>query len=263
MWVAAYEDNVLFLGSALAFDALLAALPFAFVLLAALGFAVHEQATPDVAAILGNILPSAASDASMQRLRTLVASIVASRVQLSAWGIPLFLWFATRLFAGARAALNEVFDTEETRSLLVRKGTDLLMVIVAVVLITANAVLTVLLGTAPWAGRFVAGVMTFGLGVILFWTVYVVLPSRPIRWDTALVAAAVASLAFETAKKLFGLYLTNFATVDRIVSNANAIALLLGLLWLYVSACIFLIGGEVADTYDLMRRQREQRTMLA
>jgi membrane protein len=82
------------------------------------------------------------------------------------------------------------------------------------------------------------------------------------RWDTALVAAAVAALGFEIAKKLYSLYLANFATIDRLISNTNAIALLLLVVWIYAIAVIFLFGGEVAETYDLMRRQRDQRAIL-
>jgi uncharacterized BrkB/YihY/UPF0761 family membrane protein len=38
---------------------------------------------------------------------------------------------------------------------------------------------------------------------------------------------------------------------------------LLFVLWMYVTSFIFLAGGEVAETYDLARRQREQRALLA
>ena len=40
------------------------------------------------------------------------------------------------------------------------------------------------------------------------------------------------------------------------------IALVLFLLWLYATACAFLIGGEVAETYDLAKKQRKQRAIL-
>ena len=102
----------------------------------------------------------------------------------------------------------------------------------------------------------------FSFGVVLFFVVYMLAPSRRVRWDTAFIAAVVASLAFEVAKKLYGLYLAQFATMDRLVSNANAIALGLLVFWIYYTACVFLVGGEVAETYDLARRQREQRAIL-
>jgi membrane protein len=215
--------------------------------------------------LLSQILPGTGEGPAppLQRAERLFTGVVESRAQLSIYGVPLFLWFATRFFSGARAALNEVFDTEESRSYLAGKAVDLLLVLVALLLILANTVLTVLVAGLPFLGRFAASLSTFAVGVLLFYVVYTVAPSRRVRWDTALVAAAVAALGFEIAKVLFGVYVTTFATVDRLISNANAIALLLFVVWIYVTSCLFLLGGEVADTYDLMRRQREQQAVLA
>ena len=261
----AYEDNILFLASALTFEALLAVLPFAILLLAALGFALHagEETVADLVRIMDALLPGGGTSESVRQLEDIIEGVISSRTQLSLYGLPIFLWFATRLFAGARSALNEVFDTEESRSFLVGKAIDLVMVLVSLALIVANAVLTVTFVNAPFVGRFVSELSTFAVGMFLFFLVYIVLPSRPIRWDTAIVAAAVAALSFEIAKMLFTLYLANFATFDRLLSNTNAIALLLGVLWVYCTAVAFLVGGEVAETYDLMRRQRVQRAILA
>lgn len=266
VFIGAYEDNIFFLGSALAFDALLAVLPFILLSLAALGYFVHsgEDAMADVLKLLDRFLPIAqeGGDSPLRRAEGLITGVVESRAQLSIFGLPLFFWFATRFFGGARAALNEVFDTPESRPYLVGKAIDLFQVIVTLVLVVANAFLTVLVADYPFVGRFAVGMSTFSIGVVLFFIVYSVAPARKMRWDTAVVAAAVASLGFEVVKKLYSLYLTEFATIDRLISNANAIALLLFVVWIYLTACVFLLGGEVAETYDLMRRQREQRAIL-
>jgi YihY family inner membrane protein len=265
--VSAYDDNILFLGSALTFDALLAALPFALLLLATLGYFVHsgEAAMSDVVALLDRLLPDAGprGDARLGRAEELITGVVATRSQLSAYGIPLFLWFATRFFRGARAALNEIFDTHESRPFWLGKTVDLGLVIASLVLIVTNAYLTLRFADDPWIGRFVIGLSTYGLGVALFFIVYTFAPTRRVRADTALVAASVAALGLEIAKKAYSLYLAEFATIDRLVSNANTIAVLLVVVWLYAIVCVFLVGGEVAETYDLMRRQREQRAILA
>lgn len=265
VFVGAYEDNIFFLASALTFDALLAALPFALLLLATFGYFLHDgvETVADLVRFMDAMLPSGGTVESIRRLEALVESVIESRGQFSIWGVPLFLWFATRLFSGARTALNEVFDTPENRGFFMGKLVDLLMVLVSLVLVVGNAALTILLARSPWVGRFLVELSTFTLGLLMFYLVYVILPSRSIRWDTAVVAAAVASLSFEIAKTFFALYLANFATLDRLISNANAIAALLGVLWLYYTACVFLLGAEVAETYDLMRRQRAQRAILA
>lgn len=264
VYVSAYEDNVLFLASALTFDALIAVLPFTLLVLAVLGYLAHTagDAFLSLQSMLDAVLPQGRRTELRDAAERFLDAVAARRGSLSALGVPLFLWFSTRFFGGARAALNEVFDTEETRSWFVGKGVDFLLVLATLVLLLLNAVATVVVTASPWFGGVLARFTAFGAGVVLFYIVYTVAPSRRVPWDTALVAAAVASLAFEVAKVLYGVYITRFATFDRLISDANAIALALLVVWLYYTACVLLIGGEVAETYELMRRQREQRAIL-
>jgi uncharacterized BrkB/YihY/UPF0761 family membrane protein len=58
------------------------------------------------------------------------------------------------------------------------------------------------------------------------------------------------------------LYVSSFVTFDRFASDANLIGILLFVLWIYYTAYMFLLGGEVAETYDLMRMRRLQRVRL-
>lgn len=266
MGVAAYEDNIPFLASAMAFEALLAAIPFVVLMMAVLGYFVHagDDAVKDVLNLTGLLVPSAGEMASdpyreAERLLKLIAD---SRGQLSIYGIPLFLWFSTRFFGATRAALNDVFDTPESRSWIVGKQIDFVLVIASLVLIVLNAMLTLSVVDKPWLGRFFTSVSTFGLSMIVFFIVYMTAPTRRMRWDTAMVASAVASLGFEISKRLYTIYLTKFATLDRLVSNTNLIAILLLVAWMYYTSFVFLVGAEVGETYDMRRRQQEQRAIL-
>src|SRR5437899_2988448 len=82
--------------------------------------------------LLARLLPSTAGgvpDRAFTQVESALASVVRQRVRLTAVGLPLFLWFSTRLFGGLRAALNEVFDTDERRSWPIAKVLDLAMVL--------------------------------------------------------------------------------------------------------------------------------------
>jgi membrane protein len=264
--LGSYEDNITFLASGLTFDALLWILPLLLVALAVFGYVVGGASDPveAVRAVIGAFLPeSGGASSPFQAVEEGLGGLVQSRARLSVYGAPFFVWFSWRLFGSIRAALNDVFDTDETRTWLTGKAVDLGLAVVAAVLITANTVITVLVLRANWAGRFFAGLLAYVVISILFYIIYTVAPSRPMRWDTALVAALFASFGFEITKRLYGIYLVEFVTLDRLISNTNAIALLLFVLWVYASAVVFLAGGEVAETYELARRQREQRALLA
>ena len=258
---AAYEDNIPFLASAVSFDILLTAIPFVGLVLAVVAYLVEYQLAIhqlNVHELLQRFLPDS-SEASGDRfgfIERALGDLVARRGGLTLLAAPLFLWFSTRMFGGLRAALNEVFDTEENRPWPVAKLTDLAMVFVAGGLFLANAFAS--------TGRGVlAQLETLVFSTLLFFLIFKFLPSRRIYWRTGLVASLFCAVGFEIAKRLFALYVTHFVTFNRAATNANLVAVLLLLLWIYYTAFIFLLGGEVAETYDLMRMRRLQRVRLA
>lgn len=263
----AYEDNIPFLASALTFDALLWILPFTLIALSVFGYVVHTGADTltDVQRLFDRLVPVQAGGAAdpFAAAERALARIVESRAELSLYGIPLFIWFSFRLFGSMRAALNDVFDTEESRGFFLGKALDIGLAVITALFLTVSAGVEVVVAQAPWFGRFLASLSAFVLAAGLFFILYTVAPSRRVRWDTALVAAGCSALAFEVAKRLYALYLANFTTLDRAISNANALAAVLFVLWIYYTAYVFLVGGEVAETYDLARRQREQRALLS
>lgn len=253
---AAYEDNIPFLASALAFDILLTAIPFVGVVLAIVGYLAQNQIATNqvnVHDLLQRFLPDDAR--AFATVETALAALVAARGRLTLIGVPLFLWFSTRLFGGLRAALNEVFDTDERRPWPLAKLLDLAMVLVTGALLVANAYLTTV-------GGLIAYFAALTLGTVLFFLIFKFLPSRRIYWRTGLVASLFCAVGFEIAKRLYALYVQRFATFDRLASDANVLGFLLFLLWLYITAYLFLLGGEVAETYDLMRMRRLQRVQL-
>jgi membrane protein len=274
----AFEDNLPFLASALSFDVILTSIPFLVLLLAVIGTLVQHQITAqqmDLAELLRRFLPASSgggSDAAIRNVERALTQVVASRGQLTLVGVPLFLYFSTRLFGGLRAALNEVFDTEERRPFLVGKLIDLSLVLLTGTLLLLSALLPALeartLGQmgggflVDWLYRLSLEIVAFGFSTLLFLMVFKVLPSRRIAWRTAVVAAVFCALAFELAKRLYALYVAHFVTLDRIASNANAGAFFLLILWIYYTNCVFLIGGEIAEAYDLARMRRAQRVKL-
>ncbi len=275
---AAFEDNIPFLASALSFDLLLTIIPFVALLLAAVGYLVQHQVTTqqmDLHELLARLLPTTAGgvpETAFAQVEGALAGVVRQRGRLTAVGLPLFLWFSTRLFGGLRAALNEVFDTDERRPWPVAKLLDLVMVLCTGTLLVLGALVATwearnadAVGHSfplGWMWRLSLEMIAFALGVALFFAVFKFLPSRRIYWRTALVAAVFCALGFEVAKRLYALYVIRFATLDRVASDANIVALFLFLLWVYYTAYLFLLGGEVAETYDLVRMRRSQRVQL-
>lgn len=200
---------------------------------------------------------------------------------LSLVAVPAFVWFSTRLFAGMRTALNSIYDVSvrpPAGHFVVRflkaKARDLGMVIMTLILFLANTVVTTgvallqaygraggtsedapLSGLERWLGEGVG----FAFLLVLFFLLYRYASVRKVRWQAALVAATFMSVAFEIARRLFALYIKGPASYGTASVDASVGAVILFVVWLYYSALVFLLGGVVAETWELRALQRVQR----
>jgi membrane protein len=219
-------------------------------------------------------------------IEQLLVKISRNRGQISLFAIPAFVWFSTRLFAGIRTSLNEIYDVSARPgphrhfllNLLFAKLRDAGMVIATVVLFLANTVLTTglsLLQTrgaervpelaffVSSLGRLLGELLAFSFSVSLFYLTYAYASPRRLPWRTGLLAATFTAALFEVAKRLYGLYLANFASFEGPSGDANVGAAVLLVLWIHYTSVVFLLGGVVAETWELRKMQQRQRASLA
>jgi membrane protein len=219
-------------------------------------------------------------------IERLLTGISQNRGQLSLYAAPAFLWFSTRLFAGVRTALNDIYDVSlrPTRHrafillYLQAKLRDTVMVIGTVFLFLANTLLSTALvvlearGTASvpqlaffvsTVGRFVTELLAFSFSVSLFFVTYRYASIRRLSWKTVLLASTFTAVLFELAKRLYGLYLANFASLNAWGGDANLGAAALFILWVYYTAIVFLLGAVVAETWELRKMQSRQRAIMS
>jgi membrane protein len=219
-------------------------------------------------------------------IEKLLAGIAENRGQLSLYAAPAFLWFSTRLFAGVRTSLNDIYDVSARPlprrhfllNLVLAKLRDSGMVLATVVLFLANTLLTTGLAIlqargaehAPkelaffvsTLGRFSGELLAIAFSVSLFYVTYRYASLRRLPWRTALLASTFTALLFEVAKRLYGLYLANWASLEGPGGDANIGAVVLFVLWVYYTAIVFLLGAVVAETWELRKMQQRQRTIL-
>ncbi len=291
MLQAADESHVPFLASAITFDALLAAVPFVLLLLVGLTFvAQHLAGVHDIDPLLffHRFLPPHETEGGQDPfavVEDVLARITRNRGALSLYAAPAFVWFSTRLFAGVRTSLNDIFDVSlrppRRRNLVVgyllSKGRDVAMVVGTLALLLLNTLISAELAVVQargaavlpqfsffvsTAGRLLAELVTILSSVSLFFVVYKYASVRKLRWRTALLAATFTALAFELAKRLYAIYLAHFASFKGSGGDATIGAIVLFVLWLYYTAIVFLLGGVVAETWELRRMQKHQRAIL-
>jgi len=277
VWDNSGEDNIFFLAGGIAFNILLAVVPFVLLLVSGLATLLNhsaEQTAVDVTTIIDSLLPPHAETAESP-VHKLLIDIISARGAVGAYSAIGFVWFSTRLFGSLRSVLADVFDIETDRGIIQGKLFDIQITIMATLLLVAYTALSAYLALATTRGVQIferigiradlMGTVEYALGRIvaftfvatMFFSLYKFLPNRRIRWPTALLAAVFTSSMFEIAKNVFTAYVAEFNPGS--LYTGTLYALVIVVFWVYYAAMIFILGGEVAQVYELRRVRRLQR----
>jgi membrane protein len=281
VWDNSGEDNVLFLAGGIAFNLILAALPF--ILLLATGVTallpvfVHTADVSTNTAVfdfIDRLLPTH-DHGPNSSLDKIIGDLLKNRPSISLYSAIGFVWFSTRLFGSLRSVLANVFDIDTERGIIAGKIFDVKITIVSTLLFVASVTVStyvtlatsrgasvlemagirkdVMSGVEYWIGRGLAFVFI----ALMFFALYKFLPVRRVRARAAWVATAFTSFAFEAARAIFTLYTHYFDPASLYTGTLTAIVVVV--VWLYYAALIFILGGEVGQVYELRRVRRLQR----
>ena len=263
VWDNAGEDNIFFLAGGIAFNILLAVVPFVLLFVSGLATLLNHSADEtlaDVTGIIDSLLPPHA-ETNESPVHKLLIDVIRARGAVGIYSAVGFIWFSTRLFGSLRSVLAYVFDIEITimATLLLVAYTALsaylaLATTRGVQIFERLGIRADVMGTVEYAfGRLVAFVFV----ALMFFSLYKFLPNRKIRWPTALLAAVFTSSMFELAKNVFTAYVAEFNPGS--LYTGTLYALIIVVFWVYYAAMIFILGGEVAQVYELRRVRRLQR----
>lgn len=280
VWDNSGENNVLFLAGGVAFNILLAVVPFFLLIVTGAALLLDQSpatVTTTISALLGELLPREAADLE-RTIQGILAEIVGARTSVGVYSAIGFVWFSTRLFGSLRTVLGHTFDIENERGIIAGKIFDIKMTVIATALILAYIVLNAYLAIATtrgvgvlvglglrrdamgaveyWLGRFIG----FGVIVLMFFALYKFLPLRRVRTSTARVAALFAGVLLELAKHIFSVYVASFSPGSLYTGTIAAVVVVV--VWTYYVALIFAVGGEVGQVYELRRVRRLQREIL-
>ena len=278
VWDNSGEDNIFFLASGIAFNILLAAVPFVLLLVSGLAYFLNQSAAAsatEVTELIGQLLPAGISRNEEESIYRVLSDIISTRGVVGFWSALGFVWFTTRLFGSLRTVLAEIFDIEQERGIIAGKIFDAKITVIATLLIVAYTALSAYLALAR--SRFipvltdvglradVMGRVEFQIGrllavaviTLMFYALYKYLPKRRVRWQTALIAAVFTSVCLELAKSFFAQFITQFSPGSLYTGTLYAVVIVV--VWTYYAALIFILGGEVAQVYELRRVKRMQR----
>jgi membrane protein len=254
------RHNVARTGAALAFYTVFSLAPVLLLSIAIAGFFFGNQAARGeiVAQIRGLIGATGANaiQAILQNVNRPGAGVIATLVSV----VTLFIGANTAL-AELKAGLDQIWDVPSERrqgfwyflrTRVLSAGLILALGFLLLVSLVISAAMTAL--ERVWHGEQVVSLVvswlnvgfSFALVVVLFGTIYKVLPSVRIAWRDVFVGAVVTALLFTAGKFAIGAYLGN-STIAGTYGAAGSVVLLL--VWVYYSAQIFLFGAEFTRSY--------------
>jgi membrane protein len=230
-------------------------------------------ATPqDVASLmdrLGQVMPQEAVTLLQDSL-TRIVERQGSGLTLLGVGLVLGLWTASGAMNALMRALNGVYGREETRGFVRQRLVALGLL--AWTGLAALLVLGMLVLGAPLAGWIGDATGAEGLVATLWWTLqwpiliigllvafagvlYLGPDVAHPRWRLLSIGALVTVVIWIAASGLFSLYVGMFGSYDATWGSLAAVVILL--VWLWLSALALLIGAEVNAEVERSRELRE------
>ncbi len=257
LWTKVNTDDVLNRAAILSFYFLLALFPLLLFLTALLGYFADPgtELRRNLLTYLSAIVPVSAFDL----INTTIDEISQERSGRTLWlGLLTSLWFASSGMGAIIEGLNVAYDVKETRAWWRRTLLAIFLTIVLVVLvITALALMfygsriaeaianhygfgaafTTVWNVLRWVFVFVIVFMAFAL-------IYYFAPNQNIKQLRWLSPGAMTGLVlWLLVSFLFGSYLDFYNNYSVVYGSLGAVIILM--LWLYLTGVTILIGGEV------------------
>lgn len=254
---ALYEEDILSTGAQVAFYFTFALFPLLLFLISLFGIILEsaDEFRAEMFTYLRQIMPYSAFSLVQTTIKEVTESSSGSKLTI---GLLIALWSASAGVDSLRIALNSVFNLKETRSWFKTKFlaltltfslTLLIMVALSIVFYGSKVIKYVFdFISLPIESQFFLGSLQIITVLVvlmsIFGIIYNFMPSyRPLKWHWVTPGAIVGIVLWLLLSYAFRLYLEYFNTYARTYGSLGAVIILM--LWLYLTALVILIGGIV------------------
>lgn len=263
-WRQQSKDNLSLVAAGVAFYVMLAMVPAMAAMLSIYGLVADPQQLQQQVGQLSGVLPQEAY-AIIQSQLTQVAQGAGGALSLAAAvSILLSLWSASKGMKGLIQALNIAYDEQESRGFLrltgVSLGLTLAGLIFFIVALSAVVAMPAMLGNlglpdaVQWAVSIARWPLLALAGMVALAALYRFAPNRDQpRWQWVSPGAVVATVLWIGASLLFSWYVSNFGSYNETYGSLGAVVILL--MWLYISAYVVLLGAEMNSESETQTRK--------
>lgn len=260
LWHEVYKDDCFGMAAQLSFYFLLAFFPFLLFLSALIGF------IPIASGFLNNLLyemqlflPTTTYNLVVEIVQGLVDSQDQGVLTI---GIVLSLWSASLAFNGMVSLLNSAYEVEDSRSYLKTRALSILVTLIVTVFVLISGILLFfgdwLIGQwvqNPWLRFFYTILRWGGIFVLInigIQFVFFALPAKRLPWKLLSPGSVIASVGWILGSAGFRYYVNHFGDYQQLYGSLGALIVLM--IWFYISSLFLLLGGEIDSEIFKLRR---------
>ncbi|HEX8031118.1 MAG TPA: YihY/virulence factor BrkB family protein [Vicinamibacterales bacterium] len=191
------------------------------------------------------------------------------------WGIVALLWGALGVFNAVTSAVNHAWAVERKRSFLKHRLYGFLMMVSAGLVLLLGLVIASLVRLAetrlreamvnsPWLDYFSGAFASYLATILLIGCVALIfkyIPNTRVRFVDVWPGAILVGVLWRIALSLFSWYAADLATWNVILGSIAAVVVFL--LWIYVSAVILIYGVEMTASYARLQEAAIRHTELS
>jgi membrane protein len=269
MWrgiVGVYSSDDLTFASSIAYYALLSLFPFFLLVFSIIGSVSSSDA--DREAILHFVLRY--FPRQFDFVTSQLELMQRAHVQLSVAGAALIIWAAMGVFGAITSAVNHAWGVEKQPSYFKHKLISFLMLAVSglLMLVALAGASAINVAEANWFSGVIANVpqlmvlqglfvhwATTALFILVVGLVFYFVPNANVRFRDVWVGAVLTGLLWRAALAGFSAYVRD---LSRFSVHGSIAAVVVFLLWVYISAVILLYGVEVTAANARLRRHRPE-----
>jgi membrane protein len=251
------DDDILGNAAQVAFYFSFAIFPLLLFLMTLLGIILSnaEEMDEKLFQLLAQVMPASASDLVQKTLTEVTSNASGGKLTV---GVLITLYSASAGIDNVRGTLNDVYNLKETRSVFRTKLTSLLLTLAVGVLILiaiaaiafGSQVLSSFLPTdSPYVLMPIQWIVLLILVLLAFALLYNFAPNHdPIEWKWITPGAVIGVGLWVLATVGFRIYLHYFDSYAATYGSLGAVIILM--LWLYITALVILIGGAINALMD-------------
>jgi len=198
-----------------------------------------------------------------------------SPVTFGFWGVLALLWGALGVFNAITSAVNHAWAVERRRSFLKHRLIGFLMMVGAgLVLILGLAIASLVrlaetrlseaMVRSPWLEHF-SGVFASYIATLLLIgcvaLVFKYIPNTRVRFSDVWPGAILVGVLWRIALSLFSWYAADLASWNLVHGSIAAVVVFL--LWIYVSAVILIYGVEMTASYARLQEAAVRHTTMS